>query len=196
MPIIPWPGPDSTDPRVAPALAIPGWMRPRELEWMISMAKDAHVLEIGCLRGRSTLAWFLGGAASVTSIDNLSQPWVYTPDEPHPAPSELEGKIQTNLGNYASHWRRILRDSTSSEAWQDAAFLSPPDGYDIAFIDGDHGYGTVCNDIKLCRHCLKPGGILCGHDFSDEWGGVQKAVMELVPDYNIMAGSIWATTIK
>lgn len=35
---------------------------------------------------------------------------------------------------------------------------------DLCFIDADHRYSAVYNDIKLCIPKMKPGGILCGHD--------------------------------
>jgi predicted O-methyltransferase YrrM len=40
----------------------------------------------------------------------------------------------------------------------------PDKGIDILFIDADHSYNAVKNDIKLSIPKIKPGGILCGHD--------------------------------
>jgi hypothetical protein len=63
---------------------------------------------------------------------------------------------------------------------------------DMVFIDGDHEYEAVKRDILNARKMLKPGGILCGHDFSDAHPGVMKAVRELVPGFSVGAGaSIW-----
>jgi len=48
------------------------------------------------------------------------------------------------------------------------------------FIDGNHSYGHVRADIAAWRPKLKPGGLLCGHDFHME--GVRRAVTEACPD--------------
>ena len=38
------------------------------------------------------------------------------------------------------------------------------EGFDFVFIDGDHRYEGVSNDIKNYAPLVKKGGILCGHD--------------------------------
>jgi predicted O-methyltransferase YrrM len=63
-----------------------------------------------------------------------------------------------------------------------AAF--PDELFDFIYIDADHGYEAVCNDIEHAVPKLKPGGILAFNDFAliGRWGfgvfGVQKAVSE------------------
>ena len=47
---------------------------------------------------------------------------------------------------------------------------------DFVFLDADHGYEAVAADIEAWRHTLKPGGLLCGHDYGDERFGVTEAV--------------------
>lgn len=93
-----------------------------------------------------------------------------------------------------------------------------PDGsLDICFIDADHRYLNVYKDIEMCLPKIKPGGIICGHDFDDmslldklkpEWleldtidgvhYGVIKAVydhfgydVESIPDPNGQRYPIW-----
>ena len=40
-----------------------------------------------------------------------------------------------------------------------------PDQFaDLIFIDADHRYEFVYNDIQIAKQKIKPGGILCGHD--------------------------------
>jgi predicted O-methyltransferase YrrM len=54
-----------------------------------------------------------------------------------------------------------------------------PDGcLDICFIDAEHSYENVKEDILLCIPKLKDDGILCGHDWNQS--GVQKAVTEVL----------------
>ena len=55
--------------------------------------------------------------------------------------------------------------------------------YNLVFIDGDHSYSAVCDDIKAWSPLIEEGGILCGHDWDEKgasWPGVHKAVVELL----------------
>lgn len=63
---------------------------------------------------------------------------------------------------------------TSAEAAKDFANMS----LDFAFIDADHNYMSVRQDIHTWLPKIKPGGILCGHDYGDARFGVGKAVDE------------------
>ena len=51
---------------------------------------------------------------------------------------------------------------------------------DFVFVDGDHSYEGVRDDIKLWRSKIKPGGWICGHDYTREGKrpGVTRAVDE------------------
>ena len=40
----------------------------------------------------------------------------------------------------------------------------PAGGFDIIYIDGDHGYSAVREDIRNCMPLVADGGILCGDD--------------------------------
>jgi hypothetical protein len=64
---------------------------------------------------------------------------------------------------------------------------------DMVFIDGDHSYESAKRDIDFWYSKIKPGGMLCGHDA--HWEEVEKAVKEVMPDAEFVAGtSIWAWT--
>lgn len=52
--------------------------------------------------------------------------------------------------------------------------------FDFIFIDGSHLYDDVKTDILLWSKLVKPGGILCGHDYGS-WPGVKQAVDEIFP---------------
>ena len=53
---------------------------------------------------------------------------------------------------------------------------------DFVFIDAQHHYDAVKEDIDLWHPKIKTGGLLCGHDWLLDYGppryGVRKAVME------------------
>ena len=62
---------------------------------------------------------------------------------------------------------------------------------DCVFIDGDHRYQFVKQDIELWRAKLKPGGWLTGHD--RDWAPVKRAVDEAFPAGMLeLPDMIWA----
>ena len=64
---------------------------------------------------------------------------------------------------------------------------------DMVYIDANHCYEKVREDILAWRPLLCPGGLLCGHDYCDAvWGrGVMRAVDELLPGFRRGPSSIW-----
>lgn len=93
---------------------------------------------------------------------------------------------------FAEGRRTILRATST-----DAAAQVPDGSFDLVFIDADHAYEAVVEDIELWLPKVRPGGVLGGHDYDDRWTkargyGVVQAVdeaaerhgwdMELGPD--------------
>jgi hypothetical protein len=58
-------------------------------------------------------------------------------------------------------------------------------------VDAAHDEASVRRDIALARRLLRPGGLLCGHDYSEFWPGVMAAVDDLVPQASRGPCSIW-----
>jgi predicted O-methyltransferase YrrM len=52
---------------------------------------------------------------------------------------------------------------------------------DVVFIDLDHSYEAVKEDIKLWLPKVKKGGYIAGDDYHENWKGVIQAVDELLP---------------
>lgn len=75
------------------------------------------------------------------------------------------------LGNQVKMMRGFSSDFAGMIAGQD---------FDLIFIDGDHHYESVKNDILMCLAALKPGGVLTGHDYHSMAHGVRKAVDEMI----------------
>lgn len=80
------------------------------------------------------------------------------------------------------------------EAFSHIAADSIKDGcLDLVFIDADHSYECVKNDIIAYTPKLKAGGWLTGHDI--DFPGVNKAVNELVKHYEVGTNNVWLTSI-
>jgi len=57
------------------------------------------------------------------------------------------------------------------------------DYFDWMYVDGNHDYEYVLNDLRLCHKKTKNGGYICGDDVN--WEGVSKAVADFVAETSI-----------
>ena len=55
---------------------------------------------------------------------------------------------------------------------------------DFVYIDANHQYEYVRNDIEFWTKKVKINGYVCGHDYFDKFPGVIKATNEFVKKYN------------
>jgi len=63
---------------------------------------------------------------------------------------------------------------------------------DFVFIDADHSYKGVTTDIKAWLRKVKPGGLLCGHDYDHpDQGEVKRAVNDLLGDVETGDNRTW-----
>lgn len=75
---------------------------------------------------------------------------------------------------FAQRRRFLVREWST-----DAAARFPAADFDFVFLDGDHTYAGVSADIAAWLPKVRPGGVLCGHDYKEKWGcGVVQAVNE------------------
>jgi FkbM family methyltransferase len=59
------------------------------------------------------------------------------------------------------------------------------DDFDFIYIDGDHSYDYVKEDIEIWYPKVRAGGLICGHDYNNQWEGVVQAVDEFVERYSL-----------
>jgi hypothetical protein len=52
--------------------------------------------------------------------------------------------------------------------------------FNWVYIDAGHSYAAVASDIITSTRTVKPGGFICGHDYSPRFPGVVRAVDEAV----------------
>lgn len=77
---------------------------------------------------------------------------------------------------------------------EDAA-PSLPNNLDLVFIDANHDYNAVKNQILTWQQKVRPGGILSGHNYGRKrLPGVKEAVDELFGDHFLLGqDEVWAT---
>lgn len=71
-----------------------------------------------------------------------------------------------------------------------------PDNLDFIYIDGNHDYEFIRDDIRLYYGKVKSGGVFGGHDFSPTYPGVIKAVNEFVKEKGLQLYGEENTNIK
>ncbi len=189
------------NPNVRDSLAIDGWMSPVELDWLATHASQfKSVVEIGCWKGRSTVAMAAACPGVVYAIDH----WYGGKDEPiHIKEAAADDKIYHEFMRNIEPFRNIIPIRCSS---QEAALTIglPPSGYnpsagvdiscdpDMVFIDAGHGYDDVVADIKAWLP--RTNVLICGHDYN--WTTVAAAVKDTLGSVSNDAGSIWYKWIR
>lgn len=69
--------------------------------------------------------------------------------------------------------------------------------FDFIFIDADHSYDGVINDIKAWLPKVKENGWLCGHDYNNPlFPDVKKAVDELIKNVAVDSDYTWFYKVK
>ena len=96
--------------------------------------------------------------------------------------------------SFAGDRAKIFRaDSIYAAPWV------PDESFALVFIDGDHRYEAVRDDLTAWWRKVAPGGLLTGHDYhsrknqSGAWG-VKKAVDEFVERKGLLLehqGTVW-----
>lgn len=180
------------------ARLVPGWMSDAELQWLAERAAiRSTIIEIGSWKGRSTraladnIATHLDGGpdahdARVFAVDHW-QGQLFAPDA-GPSVEVRERGSDAVFNEFIDFTHdlinegrlRVLKGPSNHGAKTLKAYGVRAD---MVFIDGDHQYAGCKADILAYRELLKPGGLLCGHDYNglEIHKGVKQSVDELFP---------------
>jgi len=142
---------------------------------------DTHAVEIGSHRGRTATL-----AATVLSGKRVQlhcvDPW---PD------AEIEAEFVRRMAPFGSAVVRHKGYSAdAARKWDRSRRLG------CVFIDGNHSYESVKQDLAAWVPLVSPGGVVCGHDYSRQhFPGVVKAVDERFGGRVQVRGSFWWVTL-
>lgn len=166
------------------AKSIDGWMPEAELLILALLATGrGPILEIGSYKGRSTAALLDNGVGPVHCVD----PWIdsYYDQGQH----NVFGEFVENHHSAIENGKLFVNKMPFEEYKTNQKF-------ELIFIDGHHGYEAVKHDIRKAKKLIKPGGLICGHDFHPVWMGVMKAVVEAFSDKITVNQTIWCAETK
>lgn len=95
----------------------------------------------------------------------------------------IEDKLRERFAEWTKNRRAVAIYAMSS---LEAAPFIDDGSMDMVYIDADHTYENVRNDILLWGKKVKNGGILAGHDYNPDGGyGTHRAVNELVEGFHL-----------
>lgn len=142
--------------------------------------------EIGCWKGQSTAYMAVEIANSkrdieLYCIDVWKGDGVYTSEEELNNISESESTSNELYNIFLKNMepvKHIVKPirKTSIEASKDF----PDEYFDFVFLDANHDYEKIKEDIIHWYPKVKRGGVFAGHDLA--WTGVRKAVTELLKE--------------
>lgn len=132
--------------------------------WLNARGLTGTAAEIGVLRGAGALS-FLEAWQGQKLI--LVDPWKpVTPDDGYSygTPRQHQDNFQAARDRLKAHEERVsFMKNTSVPAASHVRLES----LDFAYIDADHGYNAVTNDLAAWWPKIKPGGLLAGNCFID-----------------------------
>lgn len=146
-----------------------GWFFPTEGNWYKNITKKMHnakIIEIGSFEGLS-LSYIKN-----TINSNKNKIW------------SVDIHAREKLIKNCKDWNITFINKSSYEASK----LFDDKYFDLIFIDANHNYEYVKEDILSWLPKLKNNGIISGHDY--DWVGVRKAVDEIIKSAKIK-NRIW-----
>lgn len=158
------------------------------------LPRNALIAEIGVARGlfsKSILSY------SHPKQLNLIDAWLFTdsafdPDKKHPARDSQEKQNENYQFVLKTFYPQIQSGQVTVQKGLSVDMLNKyPNGYfDWVYIDANHRYEFVKQDLELCRLKVKKKGLICGHDYigGNFVLGVKYGVIQAVDEFCLMYG--------
>jgi predicted O-methyltransferase YrrM len=169
-----------------------GWFDEIEAEVYQSLARHIRcgvVIEVGVWKGRSL--------STILEVCRRNETRVYAVDTWKPDLRDGYGEAaERNIEAIFRQNIRRLGYAESVEIFAEKSCKASrrfPDGcVDLVFIDAEHSYKAVMEDIRHWFPKISKSGTIAGHDYTTR-AGVRRAVDELFGEYVALpGGSIWA----
>jgi len=142
--------------------------------------KSLRGVEIGVQRGRN--------AYNMLRLLDIRFLYLIDPYEWYPESTETSSQ-HVNLNKYYNiakrKTRKYYKNRTFIRKYSNKAIRDISSLLDFVYIDGNHDYKYVKEDIKLYYPLLKKGGIIGGHDYTASFPGVAKAVQEFADEHKL-----------
>jgi hypothetical protein len=97
------------------------------------------------------------------------------PEWPQSRWDDLCNRVVKMMSQYGDRWQLIRKPAME-------ALDHVPGDLDFVYLDDDHSFEAVSAELPLYEKKVKKGGIFCGHDFNDDFPGLQEAVIAYARD--------------
>jgi predicted O-methyltransferase YrrM len=149
------------------------------------------MLEIGCYAGESTELFLKSGKVKkLYAVDIWTDPLgVFSSMNPSHNFKEVEESFDKKVSGFdVIKYKKSIQEISTHDP--------NVSNLDFIYVDANHDYEYVLEDIKTSLTLLKKGGIISGHDYNPQTPGVIKAVNEIL-GYNIKvyADSSWLVNL-
>ena len=116
--------------------------------------------------------------------------------DPSSAPQKVHAKFNARFSDLSFCLKAYRNAIDNVRPYRDRAQLFPmfsieaalsfnAGSLDFVYLDGDHSYLGVKEDLEAWYTKVQVGGYLCGHDFRFDKSGVELAVMEFSVKYGL-----------
>jgi hypothetical protein len=145
---------------------------------------NAVMVEVGVLKGKSfshlmTEIHNSGKNIRAYAVDDFKTLMGWKWDE------NVREAFTLNLAPHGGKYQTIIDSSTN------AAAMFSYNIVDFLFLDASHDYESVKKDIEAWLPKMKPGSVMAGHDYTDDWEGLKKAVHEVFGDRVQVLNDCW-----
>ena len=139
--------------------------------------KSINILEIGSWFGASTLTWgqaislYFSKDSSITCVDAWEPYFDMEVHKDSNYAKEMESLLESDFAyNIFLHNSGTLKDRMTIQHFRgktkDVLCHLKDSYYDLVFIDADHTYNPVKEDIKEAIRLVNDDGIICGDDLN------------------------------
>jgi len=165
-------------------LSIPGQMTEGELRGIEGLArkvpKGGSIVEVGSLFGLSSYTWATTVDPSVTV--HCIDPWVREQWIVDLVEAKIAGCPEFSIDAF-KRYTRTCTNLTAHQGYSPREFGDWSGRVDLFFDDALHHNPYFRESIRFWLNKMKAGGIMCGHDYCDEWPDVKAEV-------NLLAGEL------
>lgn len=151
-------------------------------EWLKTLPKKMKWAELGVFLGDfSKLIYEYCDPSQLDLVDTF-------PDSASSGDKDGNNIIQRNLSSIPDQLSSYFNDSrVRIHKMTTTEYLARcSEKIDCIYIDADHSYQSVKNDLLLSYDVVNNGGLICGHDYCRiKYPGVVQAVSEFCQEKNL-----------
>jgi hypothetical protein len=177
-------------------LSIPGQMAPAELDRLARLARgvppNGCIVEVGSLFGLSSRTLAKNALTSVTvyCIDSwVREPWMSFVEQQAGQVLSFES-FRNNVAGISNIIPLRGYSPRDVIGWQRTV--------DLVFEDSVHSNPVLHENLSFWARFVRPGGIICGHDYCDEFPDVTAEVDRLAAHFGTRAevtGTLWSMRV-